>query len=293
VSADRATLLVNPTAGAGRTRRHLPAVRAELDRLGVDVDVRESQSAEHAAAIAGEAAASKGTVIAFGGDGLLRLAARELAGTTATMGVLPGGRGNDFARSLGISLDPVEACRVVAAGAVRAVDLGDVDGEVFLGVASCGLDSDVNKRANEARLVRGRAVYIASLFGALARWRPVSFGLDIDGQRVDYRGYNVAVGNSGRYGGGVRIAPDAVLDDGLLDVIITRDTPRWRFVANIPKGLSGTHVDGHWVESRQTRAVRVEADRPLVIYADGDPIGETPATVSVRAGALRVLAPTP
>jgi YegS/Rv2252/BmrU family lipid kinase len=291
VTAEPVWLLVNPASGAGRAQRRLPEVQAELERLGMGTEVHTSLNVEHAARIAREAAEGGTTLVVCGGDGLLRIAAQALAGSEATLGILPGGRGNDFARALGVPLDAIQACRVVAAGRVRAVDVGDVDGRVFLGVASCGLDSDVNKRANEARIIRGRFVYVSSLFAALARWRPVEFSLTLDGRAVAYRGYTVAVGNSGRYGGGVRIAPAALLDDGLLDVITAREASRLRYLAMLPRAFSGRHVDGEWVQAERARVVRIDADRPLVIYADGDPIGTTPATVGVRPGALWVLAP--
>jgi YegS/Rv2252/BmrU family lipid kinase len=286
-----AALLVSPVSGGGRAWRGLPEIRAELERLGVAVaDTCESESPEHAAAFARAAAQRGGALIVAGGDGLLRIVAQELVGTAATLGILPGGRGNDFARTLGLPLDPVRACGVIAAGHTRDVDVGEVDGRVFLGVASCGLDSDVNRKANEARLIRGRFVYVGALFGGLARWRMARFRLTVDGEELAYRGYVAAVGNSGRYGGGVRIAPDAQVDDGLLDLITIHETSRLRYVAMAPKAFSGTHVDGRLVQARRARQVRLDADRSFVIYADGDPIGETPATVGIRPAALRVFA---
>lgn len=292
MSEPAAALLVSPVSGGGRAWRGLPGIRAELERLGVAVsETCESESPEHASRFAQDAAERGSALIVAGGDGLLRIVAQALAGSSATLGILPGGRGNDFARTLGLSLDPVRACGVIAAGNTRLVDVGEVDGRVFLGVASCGLDSDVNRRANEARLIRGRFVYIGALFGGLARWRMARFRLTVDGVEWAYRGYTAAVGNSGRYGGGVRLAPEAVVDDGLLDVITIHDASRLRYLAILPRAFSGRHVDGRWVQARRARQVRLEADRPFVIYADGDPIGETPATVGIRPAALRVFAP--
>jgi YegS/Rv2252/BmrU family lipid kinase len=290
--SDPAALLVSPVSGGGRAWRGLPRIRAELERLGVAVgETCESESPDHAAAFAARAAADATPLIVAGGDGLLRIVAQSLAGSAATLGILPGGRGNDFARTLGLPLDPVRACGVIAAGHTRRVDVGEVDGRVFLGVASCGLDSDVNKRANEAKLVRGRFVYVSALFGGLARWRMARFQLTVDGEATAYRGYTAAVGNTGRYGGGVRLAPEARIDDGLLDVITIHDASRLRYLAMLPRAFSGSHVDGRWVQARRARQVRLESDRPFVIYADGDPIGETPASVAVRPAALQVFAP--
>src|SRR5439155_2910452 len=238
--------------------RGLPLIRAELERLGVAVaHTCESESPEHAARFAEKAAARGGALIVAGGDGLLRIVAQALAGSEATLGILPGGRGNDFARTLGLPLDPVLACGVVAAGHTRMVDVGEVEGRVFLGVASCGLDSDVNRRANDAKLIRGRFVYVGALFGGLARWRMARFSLTIDGEETVYRGFSAVVGNSGRYGGGARIAPDAQVDDGLLDVITIHEASRLRYLAIAPRAFSGTHVDGRLVQARRARQVRL------------------------------------
>jgi YegS/Rv2252/BmrU family lipid kinase len=284
-----AALLVSPVSGGGRAWRGLPRIQAELERLGVAVgEMCESESPEHAGRFAAAAARRGGALIVAGGDGLLRIVAQALAGSQTTLGILPGGRGNDFARTLGLPLDPVRACGVIAAGNTRSVDVGEVDGRVFLGVASCGLDSDVNRRANEAKLVRGRFVYVSALFGGLARWRMARFRLTVDGDETAFRGYTAAIANTGRYGGGVRLAPEARIDDGLLDVITIRDVSRLRYLAMLPRAFSGTHVDGRWVQAGRAREVHLEADRRFVIYADGDPIGETPATVGIRPGALRV-----
>jgi YegS/Rv2252/BmrU family lipid kinase len=215
-----------------------------------------------------------------------------LADTDGVLGVLPGGRGNDFARVLRIPDDMPGACAVIAAGAQRQLDIGDVDGRPFIGIASVGFDSEANRIANQTRLVKGGLVYAYGALRALVAWKPARFTLELDGSRqLSFSGYSVAAANSRAYGGGMFIAPRAELDDGLLDVVCSGHGPKRRFLYNLPRVFSGAHTESPAVRTFRAREVRVSADRPFTMYADGDPIGELPVTVSARPGVLRVIAP--
>jgi YegS/Rv2252/BmrU family lipid kinase len=285
-------VIVNPQAGGGRAGRALPAVQAELTRLGVRHRVAATRSLPHARELARAAAGGGETSVAFGGDGLIGSVADALRGGDGVMGVLPGGRGNDFARALGIPLDPVAACRVLASGAPRALDLGVVDGRAFIGIASCGFDSDANRIANRARLIKGNLVYAYGALRALLRWRAATFTVSLDGEAPrTVTGYTVAIANSRSYGGGMQLAPAADLDDGQLDVVIISDMPRHRLLALLPTVFTGTHVNQPVVTTRRARRVEVAASRPFTMYADGDPISELPAQVRVLPGAMRVIVP--
>ena len=285
-------LIVNPYAGGGRAGRALEPVRHELERLGLVHRLGETHGLSHARALAREAAAAGEVAVAFGGDGLIGAVADALRGTDGVMGVLPGGRGNDFVRALGIPLDPVQACAALAAGHPRALDLGEVDGRGFVGIASCGFDSDANRIANQTRLVRGNLVYAYGALRALARWRTATFTVSIDGGRPrTVSGYTIAAANSRSYGGGMQLAPAADLDDGQLDVVIIHELPRARFLTLLPTVFTGTHVNRSVVEIVRARTIEIAASRPFAVYADGDPIGELPARISVLPGAMRVIAP--
>ena len=286
------TVLVNPSAGGGRGRRALPAVRATLAGHGLELRVELTESGAHAATLAREAAAGGGELIAFGGDGMVRIAAQAARGTDTVLGLLPGGRGNDFARALSVPLNPVDACRVLLECPPRPIDIGDCNGETFVGIASIGLESEVTRIANSAPRFTGQATYGLSMLAGLARWRPATFRLVLDGgAERQFTGYMAAASNSGRFGGGMRLAPEARLDDGLLDVVVLEDTPRWRFLANSPKVFAGTHVREPGVHVLAAREVHMTADRPFQVYADGDPIAATPAVARCAPGALRMLAP--
>jgi YegS/Rv2252/BmrU family lipid kinase len=208
--------------------------------------------------------------------------------------VLPGGRGNDFARSVSIPTDPVAACAVLRGGETRRLDLGVVGERAFIGIASCGFDSVANRIANDTRIVRGNLVYVYGALRALAGWRPAAFTLTVDdGDPRSLIGYTVAVANSGLYGGGMRLAPEARLDDGRLELVTIADMPRLRFLRLLPTVFDGRHVRRPEVEIVQARRVRIACARPFTMYADGDPIAELPAEVEVLAGAVRMIAPPP
>jgi YegS/Rv2252/BmrU family lipid kinase len=210
----------------------------------------------------------------------------------ATMGVLPGGRGNDFARACGLPRDPVQAADVVAGGVPRPVDVGEVEGRVFVGIASLGFDSEANRRANAAPARLGTLVYAYGALRALVGWRPATFEVTVDGEHRSFRGWTVAAANATSYGGGMLLAPQARLDDGRLDVVLVAPASRRAFVRDLPRVFRGTHVELDAVTVLRGREVRVAADRPFTVYADGDPIAELPATIRAVPGAVRILLPT-
>ena len=285
-------LIVNPAAGGGRARRALAEVQQELTRLGLEHRAELTRGLDHARELASVASTAGEVAVAFGGDGLVSAVAGALKYSDGVLGVLPGGRGNDLARTLGISLQPRAACGVLATGVVRSLDLCEVDGKTFIGIASCGFDSDANRIANRARLVRGNLVYAYGALCALITWRPATFTVALDDDvRRTVTGYSVAAANSKAYGGGMLLAPDASLQDGLLDVVIVSHTPKLRFLRLLPTVFSGAHVKQDNVEVLRGRIVQISASRPFTMYADGDPIAELPVTVRALPGAVRAIVP--
>jgi YegS/Rv2252/BmrU family lipid kinase len=292
-SDSRYALLVNPSAGGGRTRELLPAVERALAARGLGHRVVLTESLEHARHAALAALSGGETPVVMSGDGLIGQIGGALAGSDAAMGVIPGGRGNDLARVLGIPTEPEEAVAVLAAGDVRTIDVGEVNGERYLCVASCGFDSDANRIANEAKLIRGRLVYAYAALRAMAAWRPARFTITLDGGRREFRGYSVAAANSKAFGGGMFIAPDALLDDGALDVVYITQVGRLHYLRGLPKVFDGSHVENDEVVVLRGRELTIEADRPFAVYADGEYISDLPAKLRVLPGALRVIAPPP
>jgi len=287
-------LIVNPAAGGGRAGRVASEVLRSLGAYGLTTRREDTRDLDHARELAEGAARGGEVAVTLGGDGLAGAVAdalRRLPG--AVLGVLPGGRGNDLARVLGIPADPVGACTVIARGVARPMDLGEVDGRAFVGIASAGFDSDANRIANEAPARLGNLVYAYGALRALVSWRAVDFEVELDppGERVHFTGYTIAAANSRDYGGGMQIAPAARLDDGLLDVVLIEAVSRPRFLANLPRVFKGTHVDLPQVRVLRAAEVAISASRPFTMYADGDPIGELPVRVRALSHALRVLVP--
>jgi YegS/Rv2252/BmrU family lipid kinase len=226
------------------------------------------------------------------GDGLIGQVGGALAGSDIPLGMIPGGRGNDLARVLGIPKEPADSVAVLAEGNERRIDVGEVNGRHFLCIASCGFDSDANRIANEARLVRGNLVYAYAALRALIAWKPARFTLELDGKPVENVGYSVAVANSKAYGGGMFIAPDADLGDGRFDVVLTGEGGKLHFLTNLPKVFKGTHVENDEVRVLRASEVTVAADRPFAVYADGEHLTDLPARLRTLPGALRVIAPS-
>ena len=288
----RVALLCNPSAGGGRAARILPRAERALRDLGVPFHTEVTRDLAHGEEVARSAARAGEVTVTLSGDGLIGCVVgvlREFPG--AVLGILPGGRGNDTARVLGIPRDIEAACAVVAEGRERDLDIGEVEGRSFIGIASLGFDSDANRIANAAPARLGRLVYVYGALRALAGWKPARFDLRLDGEPLSSIGYSVAACNSGCYGGGMHLAPAAALDDGLLDVVLIASHSRRSFLATLPKAFKGTHVGHPAVRILRGRELEVDADRPFTVYADGDPIAMTPTTIRVVPRALRVLAP--
>src|SRR4051812_34316621 len=223
-------------------------------------------SGRDAARQAARAAAEQGqTVMAVGGDGTIGLIAGALRGTPGRLAVIPAGRGNDFARVLKIPDDPAAAALVALDGSERVVDVGDVDGETFVCIASLGFDSDANRIANEAKLVKGNLVYLYAALRALAGWKHANFHVVVDGVTHDVHGWSVAVANSKAYGGGMYVAPDASLDDGLFDIVMGSESSKLTFLRDIAKVFNGSHSKLPYVKTVRGAKVEISTDRPFDI----------------------------
>ena len=285
----RLQIVVNPAAGGGRAAKLMPAVLLAL--TDHDVVVTPTTSLEHADSLVAEAISDDRVVVAMGGDGIVGRVAGVVASLDGLMGLLPGGRGNDFARVVGIPRDVTAACAALVTGVERRVDLGMAGDTPFLGIASIGFDSEVQERVLSSRLPLGQLVYLYGALTTVARWRHASFTCTVDGVAAPVHGWSVAVANSGMYGGGMHLAPMASVHDGLLDVVTTSATSRRRFLATLPKLFKGTHLAAAEVTASTGRSVLLDADRPFRVFADGDPVAKLPCTVTVRPGALRCLLP--
>ncbi|MDP3969453.1 MAG: diacylglycerol kinase [Nocardioides sp.] len=285
-------LLTNPLAGKGRGRRAASVVLPLLRAGGVAVRNLAGRDADEAQALAVAAVADGvDALVVCGGDGLVHLAAQALAGTGIPLGVVPAGTGNDVARYLGVDRhDPAAAAGVVLGGRTRTLDLATANGIHFVTVLAAGFDAKVNERANRMRWPSGQMRYNIATVAELGVFRPISYTLELDGRVERTDAMLVAVGNGPSFGGGLRITEGALLDDGLLDVVIIKPISKPDLVRTYPKLFKGTHI--HHPAYRHHRVKRVTiAASGVVAYADGERMGALPMTVEALPGALEVLVP--
>jgi YegS/Rv2252/BmrU family lipid kinase len=285
------TLLVNPSSAHGRTLKLLPRVEQELDALRISFRVERTRGLEDGVSRALHAVEAGEIPVVISGDGLIGAVGGAMAGSEIPLGIVPGGRGNDLARVLGIPDDPAGAVAVLAAGETRRIDVGEANGKRFLGIVSVGFDSEANRLANETGFLRGNLVYAYAALRTLLSWKPGRFTVRVDDERIRFTGYSVSVANSRAFGGGMYIAPNAELDDGEFDIVTVGEVGKLRFVGNLPKVFKGTHVDEDEVRVFRAPHLELTASRPFPVYADGEHITDLPASLRILPRALGVLAP--
>lgn len=287
-------LIYNPTAGRGKVLRHIDRVDRHLRARGAEVDSHASESPADLTRVAAES--SRGgydRVVVCGGDGTVNLALREFDLERGTLGVIPLGSGDDFARVTGIPRHAVAACETVLDGRVREVDVALANGVRYVGVAGLGFDSEVAAYANRStRFLRGSVVYLYSIFRVLPQFKPhaVRVGVNGNGARPEQIMFAV-VGNSRQYGGGIRIAPAAVIDDGQLDAVVVHEISRLQLLRTLPLAYTGGHVRRSFVETARGTSFHFESERPMEVYADGERVAETPVQFSLEKGKLKVVVP--
>jgi diacylglycerol kinase (ATP) len=300
-------LVVNPAAGGGRARRLLPEVTGVLDAAGIGYQVCASASLEHAKELAVAAAGRGEVAVAFGGDGMVGALAGAVAGAGGTFGIIPAGRGNDFARTLGLPSGVADAARVLAGGRERRVDLIGVAGAggelVVAGSVYLGIPAVAAELAVSSRLPGGMAYPVGAL-RAVFGWRPATFRLELaggpgheDGASVEkFAGSAVVVANSRYFGAGMMVAPAADAADGLLDVVFIRDGSKADLIRGLAKIKDGTHVSMSQVGTGRAASVTVTAGRAMPGGADGEVLAcasplEPGTSLRIRAlpGVLRVI----
>jgi diacylglycerol kinase (ATP) len=287
------TVIVNPAAGRGRTRRKLGAIEAAARAQGAAVEVSPAPGAP--SKLAHEAATAGHDLVACGGDGLVSEVAAVAADTGVRLAIVPTGSGNDFARVLGYDLKhPLTALDVLRDGRDEQVDLGRVNGRWYTCVTASGFDAEANRWANTVQRLSGTALYVAAVFRTLAVYQPYPFRVTVDGVAHELRAWLVAVGNGPAYAGGMHITPSADLHDGRLDVTVVGEMSRPEFLVNFPKVFKGTHVSHPKVRTWRATDVEVDAlatDRPMDVYADGERVGPLPARMDTVRDALAVRVP--
>jgi diacylglycerol kinase (ATP) len=299
----RVVVAINPAASFGATRDVGPAVVQTLRALGHEVASLTEPDFESLTVSARAAVKSRpDALVVVGGDGMVNLGTNLVVGTKVPLGIVPSGTGNDMARGLGLPIGNTEAAidrlaellngdpRVIDAARVRWTEADGVKGERWFACAlSAGFDAIVNERANLMHHPKGPSRYIIALLAELARLKPRTYRLKLDDVEVEHQALLVSLGNNVSLGGGMKITPDALLDDGLLDVLIVKPLSRVAFLRIFPRVFKGEHTSDPRVVIERARRIRIEAD-DIVAYGDGERFASLPIDVELVPGALRVLA---
>jgi diacylglycerol kinase (ATP) len=281
--------LVNPLSGGGAAPAAVVPVARILRDAGAAVEVTYSPGPVACAELAAEASARGDVVVAVGGDGMLSSVASAVVDAGGTLGVVPSGRGNDFARMLGLSGDAESVAHVLLEGEPTKVDVVDAGRRVVLGSVYAGVDSLASELVDRAHRLPRMLQYPYAALRSIVEFSPTRFTVEVDGQRLVEEAYTVVIANSGYYGAGMHIAPTASLTDGLLDVVIVKAASKLRLIRSMPRLYDGTHVELDDVVTLQGLEVTVSSAAPVTAYGDGERLAPLPVTARVRPGALTVL----
>jgi YegS/Rv2252/BmrU family lipid kinase len=297
VNTRRITVIINPISGTGAgdsVERRINLARALAARHDVEPHIVVSERPQHARELARDAVAAGITdVVAWGGDGTLNEVGSELVGRDAVLAVIPSGSGNGLARELGIPLQPDAAFEIALSGRERVIDAGEIDGHLFFNIAGIGLDARVaHEFAAHGLRRRGFRRYIEITLRELFRYAPDEHAITVNGSIVRSRMLMIAIANARQYGNGALIAPQALLDDGQLDVVVIDNRPVWRALMQIPRIFTGEIAKVPGVTMLRGDQVTVTSGRPVVFHVDGEPfVGSACITARVHPRALRVRVP--
>jgi diacylglycerol kinase (ATP) len=294
--ADRITVIVNPIAGGARPevgRRRADLAVRRLSARGCEADVQITEGAGHARQIAASAVASGSRVIvAWGGDGTVHEVASAVAFRDVALAIVPSGSGNGLARELGIPFRPAAALEVAVSGRDRQIDVGELDGRLFVNVAGFGLDARIAHRFAAARRRRGFLRYLAIGARELIDCEPGEHTITIGGTAVRVKALLVAIANARQYGNRALIAPDASVDDGALDVIMVEHRPAWKALCQAPLLFAGRILSVPGVTAVRATAIEIASTREVLCHVDGEPfVGGALLRTRIHPRALRVKVP--
>ena len=323
-SQPKLKLFVSALSGKGRALRRAPKVAALLRSQGWNVDVRVTHRSDDPAALA--AACTNHWVAVLGGDGYIARIATQVGARGGVVIPLPGGRGNDLCRCLGIGTDAVahvrslpSASQICAEGAgehprIRGVDAmqvralkGENEGQdavgqrpsspakdleenpaQVLGIVSFGLDALANQIANDTSFASGTFAYAWGALRALQQFQPKTMEIEVDGERKRIRGWLVSVSNSGWFGGGINIVPSSYPRDGRLELLTVDPVPKHHAIRVLARVLAMRKVDDPILHVEEVTSVKIWDSAGLVAMGDGDQVGEGPLEISVSPEVFRV-----
>ncbi|MCH7808530.1 MAG: diacylglycerol kinase family lipid kinase [Planctomycetes bacterium] len=296
-------IVVNPAADRGRGLRKAEAVASLLQQRGVRATIHHTTGSGDAGVATRRACLNRdlrpGCVVACGGDGTIQEVADALASLRAELGtacprlgLAPAGRCNDFARALGVTPDPRMITETLCNGAARPIDLGRVNGRYFCTVVTVGVDADISSYVDGMKMpLKGTIAYLYGTLRVLGRYRGRALRIEGDFGVIEHSVFVASTANTSSYGGAIRIAPEAVPDDGLLDLCVIDHVSKRRMVTLLPKVVRGRHSQEPEVRFVKTRKLHIDALEVTELWADGERIARTPATIEVAPAAVRIIMP--
>jgi diacylglycerol kinase (ATP) len=297
-----AVLILNPVSGAsmlasneGEGEQYEERIVTALREQGIEPEVRHTTPEDSGRGLALQAV-KEGviSIIAAGGDGTIHAVATGLIGTKGALGIIPLGTMNNIARSLKIPEDIDEACKIIAKGKTLSIDVGKINDQVFLEVAGAGLEAVLFPAAEEIKS-KGWVSTLRGIIEGLAKlsaFQPTRFRIAFDERRSrSYSAVQVSVCNTPYYGAHLRFAPDAVMDDGLLDVLIYKNFSKLEYLRHAFSISQGRRVLMPKVMQRKVKSLRISTETPVEMHADGVSQGVTPATITVIPGAVNAFVP--
>jgi YegS/Rv2252/BmrU family lipid kinase len=288
---ERALAIVNPAAGKGAGQRLARRIARDFRAHGIRIDIVRTPARDEAARLAREGTADGyRLIVAVGGDGTANEIANGIVGSDAVLALYPIGAGNDLARALGYPRRRRDVLRFLGSARRRTIDVGELNGRVFVNAAGVGIDGHVAERiVSTVRIVGPTLGYFAGALFAIATYQPQPMRVLVDGELKSGRFLTVVAANGTHFGSGMHVAPNASMDDGTLDVVLAGDLSRWRSIVALAKLYRGEHIDGQDIVLKRAHAVEIELERPLPIEIDGEPSRSARLSIRVRPRALQVL----
>jgi len=285
--------IVNPIAGKGKSKKIVPLIEETMKKNNVNYQIVETSAPGSAKEIAGEAL-NKGfnTVVAVGGDGTIYEVVNGIVGRPVNMGIIPGGTGNDLAKTLSIPRDAKGALDVIVKNKVSKIDVGKINGKHFINVAGLGFDCEVLRETQRFKKhLSGMAAYLAGLFKALLFYKGNHVEIVLDGKKISKDIFLIAVANGKYYGGGMMVAPLAMIQDGYFDICLIKNVSKLTVLKLLASFVKGKHLKYEPVESYRAKRIEIISPQGLPINADGEIIGASPIIMECIEGAVSVITP--
>lgn len=286
--------IVNPIAGGGSSMALFGRARAVFAENGVETELFFTEYPNHAQALAAKAL-EKGfsRIVAVGGDGTAREVASAVFSSSAALGILPFGTGNDLASALNIPTEPEAAARLILNGSALPTDLGMANGRIFINVCGLGFDADVLKKTEKHKKNRkGMLPYLLGIMDAILHKRRLRARIVLDcGEETETDALLITVCNGRRFGGGMLVAPKAEQDDGLFDICIAKYVGFFRMLTLLPSFIKGKHIDKKPVTYTRARRITVHTDTPETVQLDGELIETSPLCCEIIKNAIRIIQP--